>query len=57
MTRTDLIKLFNEIIKKMIIAWDPDYSKVTPAERRSIEEAEKSGFVSEEDMDWDNLGV
>ena len=41
----------------MIIAWDPDYSKVTPAERRSIEEAEKSGFVSEEDIDWYNLGV
>ena len=44
-----------EFIKKLVRAWDPDYTKATPEEARQIEEAENSGFVSEEDIDWDNL--
>lgn len=49
-------KLVYEIVKKLVLAWDPDYSKVTPEEKQSMEEAEKSGFISEEDIDWDKLG-
>ncbi|MCM1126203.1 MAG: hypothetical protein NC429_06985 [Lachnospiraceae bacterium] len=30
-----------EFIKKLVLAWDPDYTKVTPAERKALEEAEK----------------
>ena len=30
-----------EFIKKLVHAWDPDYTKMTPLERRELEEAEK----------------
>ena len=30
-----------EIVKKLVIAWDPDYTKTTPDEARALEEAEK----------------
>jgi len=36
-------------------AWDPDYTKVAPQETLEIAEAETSGFVDEEEIDWDNL--
>ncbi len=45
-----------ETVKRFVLAWDPDFTKVTPDERRQIEEAEKSGFISEDEIDWDNLG-
>ena len=32
-----------EFIKKLVLAWDPDFTKVTDEERRNIEEAEQSG--------------
>lgn len=34
---------------------DPDFTKVTPAEAARIGAAENSGFVSEDEIDWDNL--
>ena len=46
-----------EFVRKLVIAWDPDYTKVTPAERKALEEAEKSiaeeGTVSHDDINWD----
>ena len=51
-------KLFAyEFIKKMVLAWDPDFTKMTPEEKRKMENAEKSGFVYEEDIDWDSIGT
>ena len=44
-----------EFIKKLVLAWDPDFTKVTAEEAKRIDEAEKSGFVDEADIDWDNL--
>lgn len=44
-----------EFIKKLVRAWDPEFTKATPQEAREMEEAEGSGFVDEEDVDWDNL--
>ena len=44
-----------EFIKKMVMAWDPDFTKVTTAEAERTEKAENSGFIDEEDIDWDNL--
>lgn len=44
-----------EFIKKMVLAWDPDFTKVTPDEAARISSAESSGFVSEDEIDWDNL--
>ena len=49
-------KIKEHSIKKLILAWDPDFTKVTPAEAKEIEEAEKSGFVDSDDIDWDNIG-
>lgn len=44
-----------ELIKRLILAWDPDFTKVTPEERVRLMEAEESGFVNEIEIDWDNL--
>lgn len=44
-----------EFIKKLVLAWDPDFTKVTPQEAREIAEAEASGFVDEAEIDWNNL--
>ena len=45
-----------EFIKKPVLAWDPDYTKVTPDEKEKIDAAEKSGYVRYDDIDRDNLG-
>ena len=44
-----------ELVRRLVRAWDPDYTKVTPEERAHIQKAEESGFVSEQDIDWDHL--
>lgn len=45
-----------EFIRKLVLAWDPDFTKATPDEMKSMEEAEKSGFIPAEEIDWNNLG-
>lgn len=35
--------------------WDPNYTKATLSERERIEHAESSGFIADEDIDWDHL--
>ena len=49
------IRYSKDLLKKMVMAWDPDFTKVTKAEAERIEKAENSGFIDEEDIDWDNL--
>lgn len=48
------ISIVNALIKKLVIAWDPDFTKVTARERELLEKSDlemKSGdFVSEEDF-------
>jgi hypothetical protein len=46
-----------EFIKKLVKAWDPDFTKVTVEEAKRIDEAEKSGFINESEIDWDNLSA
>lgn len=46
-----------EFIKKLVLAWDPEFTKVTAEEAARIDEAEKSGFVDEDDIDWEQIGV
>ena len=46
-----------EFIKKLVLAWDPDFPKVTSEEAKHIAAAEHSGFVDEADIDWDNLAA
>lgn len=49
------LKFLAKAEKGLVLAWDSDYTKVTPKEREQLEEAEKSGFVPENEIDWDNL--
>lgn len=44
-----------EFVKRLVLAWDNDYTKVTPSERKKIDDAENSGFIDDKDIDWDNL--
>ena len=43
--------------KEKNFTWDSDFTKLTPFERRELEEAERSikeeGTVSHSDIDWD----
>ena len=42
-----------ELITRLVLAWDPDYTKLTPNERINLEKDEKGEYVSVEDIDWD----
>lgn len=44
-----------EFIKKFVLAWAPDFTKVSPEEAKQLEEAEQSGFVDDTNIDWNNL--
>lgn len=44
-----------EFIKKLVLAWDPDFTKVCPDEADSISTAENSGFIANDEIDWDNI--
>ena len=46
-----------EFIKKLVLAWDPDFTKVTAEEAKKIKDAENSGFVDSDDIDWDSIGT
>ena len=45
-----------ELLRRLVLAWDPDFSKSTPSERTDLEESEcdlKEGHtVRMEDIDW-----
>lgn len=43
-----------EFIKKLVLAWDPDFTKLTPAERASLEEAlTDSETIPHDAINWD----
>ena len=43
-----------EFIKKLVLAWDPDFTKLTPAEKASLEEAlADPETVPHEAINWD----
>ena len=48
------ISMENELIKKLIIAWDPDFTKVTDEERELLEksdaEMKRGEYIPEEDI-------
>ena len=45
-----------ELIKRLVLAWDPDYTKLTPAERERLEVAERDfingATISHDDINW-----
>ena len=50
-------QLAYELVKKLLLAWDPDFTKVTPEEAAQLEEAErnfnKGETVSMNEINWD----
>ncbi len=43
-----------EMLKRIVLAWDPDFTKLTPKERKELEEAEADPeFISIDNIDWD----
>ena len=46
-----------EFIKKLVLAWDPDFTKVTAEEAKRIEDAENSGYIDEDNIDWESIGT
>ncbi|MBQ9610403.1 MAG: hypothetical protein IJV15_13305 [Lachnospiraceae bacterium] len=43
-----------EIIKKLVLAWDPDFTKLTPTEKAELEEAlQDTETISHNDIDWE----
>ena len=44
-----------EFIKKLVLAWDPDYTKLTSDEAAALAAAECDEFINAEVIDWDNL--
>ena len=46
-----------EFIKKLVLAWYPDFTKVTAEEAKIIEDAENSGYVNADEIDWESIGT
>lgn len=43
-----------QMIKKLVLAWDPDFTKLTPKERRELEEARaEAETVSHDEINWE----
>ncbi len=46
-----------ELVKKLVLAWDPDYTKATPAEdaamKQAIREMEAGEYVPDSAINWD----
>lgn len=48
--------LASEFVKRLVLAWDPDFVKLTNTERNNLSQAEKEiedgDFVDFNDVDW-----
>ncbi len=46
-----------ELVKKLVLAWDPDYTKLTPAEKAELEKAaaemEAGDYVADSAEIWE----
>lgn len=46
-----------ELVKKLVLAWDPDYTKVTPIEKQALDlassEMEAGEYVAHDAVNWD----
>ncbi len=49
-------ELASQLIKRLVIAWDPDFTKLTPEERQRLEAAEQridnGEYVKDCDIEW-----
>ena len=52
----DDISLVNTMVKKLIKAWDPDFTKLTPSEAEELDsilaEMDAGEYVTNDDIDW-----
>ena len=46
-----------EFVRKLVLAWDPNFTKVTPEEAERLKAAEESGYVLDDDIDWNKIGL
>ena len=50
-------KLAFELVRKLVLAWDPDFTKATAEERavmdQAIRELEAGEFVTADQINWD----
>jgi len=47
-------KKYNALTLMMVLAWDPDFIKLTPNERKELYETIKDGgYVSIDNINWD----
>ena len=44
--------LVSEIVKKLVLAWDPDFTKLTADEHQALKEARSSGYTPASKIDW-----
>ena len=49
--------MIHKLIKKLVLAWDPDFTKLTPEVAKLLNEAENDEFVDAEDIDWSQIGA
>lgn len=46
-----------ELVKKLVLAWDPDFTKATAAERAAMDQAvaelDAGEYVTDDEIDWD----
>lgn len=45
-----------EFVKRLVLAWDPDFTKLTKPEEKRLKEAMNGEFIPDDQIDWDNLG-
>ena len=50
-------KLALAMVEKLVLAWDPDFTRVTPGEKAAIEQAvrelDAGEYVTQDEIDWD----
>jgi hypothetical protein len=48
-----------ELMKKLVLAWDPDFTKLTTKEAEELkiahQQVENGEYYDDDDIDWDNL--
>ena len=43
------------LVKRLIVAWDPDFTRLTPQEAKELEEIEKENdYIPLEEINWDS---
>lgn len=43
-----------EFIKRLVLAWDPDFTKLTPKERTRLEASEHGEYINAKDINLDD---